>query len=210
MIVVAPNYQGCRCELFGDPKNAKRTQKSSHLTSHNFQKQKHERLHQHLQPYCSPHHLTQVCKYCLVCGKLCTGMSTQCRVSFILHPHSSAKTSFFVCFFQPKIKYNFRKEWLSDPSTYPLMLIMGGAMTFMIGMTANATFFYKGVYFDPRKRNSQMVTWGDTENHSVVERAVHWCSWQKNAPEGLGVNHNEWKKQKEEYFKEMENNEILE
>ena len=81
------------------------------------------------------------------------------------------------------------------------MIIMGCAMTFMVGMSANALFFYKGYYIDPRKRQAMIVTWGDSDNTTLVSRMLDFFGVQKYGLEGLGVDHEEWKKEKEEYKK---------
>ena len=95
----------------------------------------------------------------------------------------------------PIQKYNFKKEWLSDPSTYPIMGIMSCAIVFLVGMSANAVFGYKDVQFDPRKRNSTLQTWGQEERKSVMERFNRATRGGVN-PEGLGINHEEWIKSK--------------
>jgi hypothetical protein len=91
---------------------------------------------------------------------------------------------------------SFKKNWLSDPSTYPLIAIMGVALTFLVGMSANAFISYPDVRVDPKKRNQQMRTWGEEDKPHLLSRAVHWNSWQKNAPEGLGVDHAKWLEEK--------------
>ena len=95
---------------------------------------------------------------------------------------------------QPIQKYNFKKEWLSDPSTYPIMAIMSCAMVFMVGMGTNALFGYKDVQVDPRKRNSMLQTWGTEERDSVVKRFNRATMGGVN-PEGLGIDHQQWQKQ---------------
>jgi hypothetical protein len=76
-------------------------------------------------------------------------------------------------------------------------------MTFMTGMAINALVTYKDVQLNPKKRNSKLQTWGEQEHKPIAERAVYWNSWQKNSPEGLGVDHKKWleekKKQEAEY-----------
>ena len=91
--------------------------------------------------------------------------------------------------------WNFKKDWLSDPSTYPIFVIMAGALTFMTGAAANALIRYKDVTIDPKKRNSILQTWGSEEEyHSTLEKAI---SWNAYPPEGLGVDHEAWLKEKE-------------
>lgn len=85
---------------------------------------------------------------------------------------------------------------MSDPSTYPIIAIMGVALTFMVGMSANALISYKDVRISPDKRNQVMQTWGQEDKPHLLKRAVYWNSWQKHAPEGLGVDHNKWLEEK--------------
>ncbi len=71
-----------------------------------------------------------------------------------------------------KLSYSFKKEWLSDPGAYPIMVIMGGGLAFMVGMGFNALFGYKDVQINPNKRGSFMRTWGQEEQRGVVHRIV--------------------------------------
>ena len=99
-----------------------------------------------------------------------------------------------------RMSWNIKKDWFSDPSTYPLFVIMGVAMTFMTGAAANALLKYPDVTIDPKKRNSILHTWGsiDTEYHSTLEKAISWNAYEK---EGLGINHEQWLKDKEASIK---------
>eukprot|EP01083_Nonionella_stella_P007698 22166_1 len=94
--------------------------------------------------------------------------------------------------------WNIKRDWFSDPSTYPIFVIMGAALTFMTGAAANALIRYKDVTIDPKKRNSILQTWGSEEEcgeyHSMLEKAI---SWNAYPPEGLGVDHDAWLKEKE-------------
>ncbi|KAL3757442.1 hypothetical protein ACHAWU_006649 [Discostella pseudostelligera] len=88
-----------------------------------------------------------------------------------------------------------KKHWLSDPSVYPLMVIMGCAMTFLTGAALNAAIRYKDVTLDPKKRNSKLQTWGaEDKYHSTLEKVIAWNAYGK---EGLGVDHEQWLKEKE-------------
>eukprot|EP00521_Asterionellopsis_glacialis_P019287 CAMPEP_0195334924 /NCGR_PEP_ID=MMETSP0708-20121125/15175_1 /TAXON_ID=33640 /ORGANISM="Asterionellopsis glacialis, Strain CCMP134" /LENGTH=129 /DNA_ID=CAMNT_0040404991 /DNA_START=108 /DNA_END=497 /DNA_ORIENTATION=+ len=91
-----------------------------------------------------------------------------------------------------KYKANITKDWFSDAGTYPIIMIMSCAMTFMTGMGIHALVGYKDVTLDPKKRNSVLQTWGEKEEPSVLKRAIYWNSYQKNMPEGLGVDHEKW------------------
>ena len=93
-----------------------------------------------------------------------------------------------------KSTWNIKKDWFSDPSTYPIFVIMGCAMTFMTGAAVNALVRYKDVTIDPTKRNSKLQTWGAEEYHSNLEKVISWNAYGK---EGLGVDHETWLKEKE-------------
>ena len=90
--------------------------------------------------------------------------------------------------------WNVKKDWLSDPGAYPIMAILGCAVTFMTGAGLHALTAYKDVTIDPTKRNSKLQTWGNEESHSLVERAISWNAYGK---EGLGIDHEQWLKEKE-------------
>ena len=82
---------------------------------------------------------------------------------------------------------NIKQDWFSDPSTYPIMAIMGFAITFMTGAAANALIRSKDVTLDPKKRNSKLQTWGDKEEYnSTLKKVIGWNAYGK---EGLGVDH---------------------
>jgi hypothetical protein len=97
-----------------------------------------------------------------------------------------------------KINY-IQKHWLSDPSVYPLMVIMGSAITFMSRAGIHALRDYKDVKLTAAHRNSPLQNWGYEKESSAVET---WVG-RSNAfpPEGLGLNHDEWMKSKEQYQK---------
>jgi hypothetical protein len=102
---------------------------------------------------------------------------------------------------QQIIKQNnqFKKQWLSDPSTYPIILIMGCGMTWMVGMGVNALFGYKGVQINPNSRGAVMKDWSKEHKTTVMERFANMKGGV--AAEGLGIDHEEWAKRKEEYMK---------
>merc|ERR1712150_374259 len=78
-----------------------------------------------------------------------------------------------------KYKSNATRDWLSDSGTYPIIVIMSCAMTFMTGMGIHALVGYKDVTLDPKKRNSILQTWGEKDEPSVLKRAIYWNSYQK-------------------------------
>ena len=102
--------------------------------------------------------------------------------------------------FPPVKKYNFKESWLSDPSTYPIMAIMGCGLTFMIGMSFNALFTYKQVDVNPNQRGRTMKQYSPEHRTGVVERFTMMKGGVN--PEGPGIDHQEWQKKREEYLKE--------
>uniref|UniRef100_A0A7S3P1T7 Uncharacterized protein n=1 Tax=Amphora coffeiformis TaxID=265554 RepID=A0A7S3P1T7_9STRA len=103
-------------------------------------------------------------------------------------------------------QYNFNKSWFSDPSTYPLIAVMALATTVCVGMSANAMLRYRGVKISSDKKNSILNDWdspneAQTKITEVITRnpkATHWAgAWKSLRHEGLGVDHEEWKKAKE-------------
>lgn len=59
----------------------------------------------------------------------------------------------------PKKLASFKANWLSDPSAYPLMLILGSAAAFMVGVGSSCLMYNPDVQLDPNKRGSPMRTW---------------------------------------------------
>lgn len=87
----------------------------------------------------------------------------------------------------------FKANMLSDPSVYPLVGIMGFALIFMAGMGTHALLTYQDVEIDPKKRASTLRYWGNDQKHEPLTKSlVYWNSWQKNYPEGLGIDHKKW------------------
>uniref|UniRef100_A0A6T6FZ76 Uncharacterized protein n=1 Tax=Craspedostauros australis TaxID=1486917 RepID=A0A6T6FZ76_9STRA len=103
----------------------------------------------------------------------------------------------------PQLRYQqkdaFKKNWLSDPSTYPIMVVLGCAMTFMVGMGANALLFYKDVKILPDKKGSSLQTWGHEKHVGVTESYANLVGRPK--AEGLGIDHEQWQAKKDEYMK---------
>jgi NADH-ubiquinone reductase complex 1 MLRQ subunit len=92
----------------------------------------------------------------------------------------------------------FKENWLSDPSTYPIIVIMGCALTFMTGMGFHALAYYKDVRINPAKKHSEIQTWGREKVTPIVAVIGDKNPYYKVAfYEGLGINHEEWLKQKE-------------
>ena len=81
---------------------------------------------------------------------------------------------------------------LNDPATYPLIVIVGFTAVFAAGMTTHAARTYKDVRFNPYKRHEVMRSWGTDERPTLVSR---WVGGNAYGKEGLGVNHDEWKRE---------------
>lgn len=92
----------------------------------------------------------------------------------------------------------FKENWLSDPSTYPILVIMGGALTFMTGMGLHALAYYKDVRINPSNKHSELQTRGIEKVMPLVGVIGDKNPYYKVAfYEGIGINHEEWLKQKE-------------
>eukprot|EP01083_Nonionella_stella_P015311 42825_1 len=77
-----------------------------------------------------------------------------------------------------KNAWNVKKDWFSDPATYPIFVIMGCAMTFMTAAAAHSLIRYKDVTIDPKKRNSKLQTWGMEDRYqSTLEKAISWNAY---------------------------------
>lgn len=95
---------------------------------------------------------------------------------------------------------------MSDPSTYPLIAVMTLATTFVLGMSANALFRYKNVKLLPSHKHEVIPTWSDAYKHKtpltevITRRPIgfHADGFKALRHEGLGINHDEWKKSKKE------------
>ena len=99
--------------------------------------------------------------------------------------------------------YSFQKAFLGDPSTYPIIAIMGAATSFLVGMSLNG-LAYKNVKITPSLKHKTIPEETPTRD-SVVKsftrqpRAFHAQSFKDIRQEGLGINHDEWKKEKLAY-----------
>jgi len=79
------------------------------------------------------------------------------------------------------------------------MVVMGGGLTFMCGMSLNALFTYKqGVDISPNQRGRIMKQYSDEHRVGVLERFVEMRGGIN--PEGLGVDHEKRCKEREEYL----------
>ena len=102
-------------------------------------------------------------------------------------------------------KFNFTKAYLSDPSCYPLMVIMTFAITACVGMSVNAMTRYKGIKVCPEHKHSEVVDWPEASvpyqslTEYVTRRPIGFYAegFKSLRYEGLGIDHEEWKKNKE-------------
>ena len=53
----------------------------------------------------------------------------------------------------------FQQNWLSDPATYPIIVVMTGAMAMVGGFSAYYLSCHPDVQISPAKRNSLFRTW---------------------------------------------------
>lgn len=97
----------------------------------------------------------------------------------------------------------FRENFLSDPSTYPLIVVMTVATGFIVGMSANALTNYKGLRIRPSAKHEVIPTWDAGTRITVTEtltrnpKAFHADAFKAIRREGLGVDHEEWIKAKQ-------------
>jgi len=98
-------------------------------------------------------------------------------------------------------KYSFKKALLSDPSTYPLIIFMGGTLAFMTVMGVHALTTNKDVKIVPSKKREFFRTWGQehtdpwTAGFARMPIVMHANEWKHiRQGEGLGMSHSEYKK----------------
>jgi len=102
-------------------------------------------------------------------------------------------------------EYSFKKAFLSDPACYPLIVIMTFTSSFLIGFSING-MRYKNVKINPSKKHETIPTWDADRKASVTEVytrrpwGFHRQGFKDIRQEGLGVNHEEWKKSKDAYY----------
>ena len=101
--------------------------------------------------------------------------------------------------------YSFKQNFLSDPSTYPLIIVMGVATSFIIGMSVNAIVNYKDLRITPKYKHQLLQDWG-TEHRTFVTDVItrepiafHRQAFKDIRYEGLGYDHEQWKKTKDDY-----------
>lgn len=74
----------------------------------------------------------------------------------------------------------------------------------IVGMSANAFVYYKDVRINPDHKHQIIRDWGQEPTHSIGlimgkhPVGMHAKDYEKIRYEGLGIDHNEWKKAKEQ------------
>lgn len=94
---------------------------------------------------------------------------------------------------------------MGDPSTYPLIAVMLTASFIIVGMSANA-LTYKGVRISPEHKRQTIPDWDREHVDSVTKKLAtkpvslfYSKGFKDIQKEGLGMDHEEWKKSKEAY-----------
>ena len=94
---------------------------------------------------------------------------------------------------------NFTKNFLSDPSTYPIIVIVSCAVTFMTGMGINALTNYKDLRMSSKTKHEILQNWGEEKQKLVtasiaqnptIMHSDHWKQIRQG--QGLGMNHQEF------------------
>jgi hypothetical protein len=102
-------------------------------------------------------------------------------------------------------RYSFKKEWLEDPSCYPMITIMSFISLFLVGMSANAFTHLKDLRINPSKKHETLQTWGaEHQDHTVQHFAngpiiMNKKGYRSLTQEGLGYDHEQYLKSKEAY-----------
>jgi hypothetical protein len=101
-------------------------------------------------------------------------------------------------------QYSFKKAFLSDPSTYPLIVVMTSAMCFIVGMSANALTNYEDLRIASEHKHKVIPDW----EHPKRVKVVDWTTrhtvtpmnskyWDNHRYGGLGIDREEYERQTE-------------
>ena len=90
---------------------------------------------------------------------------------------------------------------MNETATYPLIACLFGAAAFIAGCTANTFANNKDVRINPSLKHQVIRDWGQTHTKTITEVVgdkplFNAQKYKTIRYEGLGVDHNEWKKQK--------------
>ena len=75
-------------------------------------------------------------------------------------------------------------------------------------MSVNAFAYYKDLRITPSHKHQILRDWGDEHHETVAKRwangpkVMHSKDFQSTWQEGLGIDHDEWKKGKEAYLQQ--------
>lgn len=104
-------------------------------------------------------------------------------------------------------QYTFKKAWLSDSATYPILVIMAGAASLATGMSVYASLNYKNVKVRSEHKGAIIPTWDkayEPNTNNRLTEAVsrypisflsHGDRLKSLRHEGLGVDHEQWQKE---------------
>jgi hypothetical protein len=101
---------------------------------------------------------------------------------------------------------SFTKSFLSESAVYPLIVILSAAGCFIVGMGSHALLSYKDLRISPAHKHETLQTWGTEKTPSLTSvvsegPAFHRAAFKSiHGKEGLGVDHEEWMKQKKAYM----------
>ncbi|GKZ00679.1 hypothetical protein MPSEU_001020000 [Mayamaea pseudoterrestris] len=94
----------------------------------------------------------------------------------------------------------FKEAFLSDPATYPLIVVLTAAGCFIVGMSFNALYNYQDIRILPSHKHEVIPTWIDKPRVTVTEvlgknpHGFHADAMKAIRYEGLGVDHDNWDK----------------
>lgn len=84
-----------------------------------------------------------------------------------------------------------------DSGTYPIMIVLAAACSLVVGMGLNALRNYKDVRINPANKQKVVRDWGHEKVDSVAKTVATGPFAKPHQPLGLGVDYDEWKKNKE-------------
>jgi len=99
-------------------------------------------------------------------------------------------------------QYSFKKAFFDDPACYPIIVITAFICTFVVGGTVNQALHLKDLRLFPKSKHELLQTWGEEHYNSVTSHlaagpmVMHGDDHRSTWREGLGVDHEEWLKQK--------------
>lgn len=100
----------------------------------------------------------------------------------------------------PLYQYSFQEAFLSDPSTYPILILMGGTLAFMTVMGLHGLTTQKDLRIWPSKKHEVLRTWGQphvdpwTARFARMPVVMHANEWKHiRQGEGLGMSHGDYK-----------------